>query len=184
VDKERNRGREKGIGRVCFVAAFVGIAWLSLPFRVANPELNQIVTLFSLWFVLICLCLACACLPNRKWIRIIGSIPFAICAVLLPLALVITMVGGGPITGYEILDSLELPHSTIIAYRTNGGATTDYGIRIVQEMSVFPGLVFAKNLHDGYHEHTATLKALQPDSVQAIINEKPIEFYIRPYVYF
>jgi hypothetical protein len=77
-----------------------------------------------------------------------------------------------------------LDHSTVIAYRTNGGATIDYGITIVQEMPVVAGIVLAKDLHNGYHEYAASLKVTGPDSILAIIDNDPKEFRVRPFVYF
>jgi hypothetical protein len=179
-----NRPIAKRIGSSSLMASIVLIAWLLLPVRVANPELNQIVTLLSFWAVLIGLAIACACLPNRTWIRILGALPFSLLALAFPVLIFLSMVGGGPISGYEILDSVKLDHSTVIAYRTNGGATTDYGITIVQEMPVVAGIVLAKDLHSGYHEYAAILKVTGPDSILAIIDNNPKEFRVRPFIYF
>ena len=96
----------------------------------------------------------------------------------------VSMIAGGPILGYEILDSVQLPHSKVTVYRTNGGATTDFGIEIVQEMSVFPYIVLVKDLHNGYHENTATVKTTRPGWVVAVINGKTTEYRVRSFIYF
>jgi hypothetical protein len=77
-----------------------------------------------------------------------------------------------------------LDHSTVIAYRTNGGATPDYGIIVTQEMPVVAGIVLAKDLHRGYHEYAAILKVTEPDSILAIIDNTPKKFRVRPFIYF
>jgi hypothetical protein len=51
-----------------------------------------------------------------------------------PLLILLSMIAGGPIVAFEILDSVQLQHSKVVAYRLNGGATTDYAIRVSQEL--------------------------------------------------
>ena len=112
------------------------------------------------------------------------SLPFFLVALVFPLLLLVSMVAGGPVAGFEVLDSLELQHSRVVAYRINGGATTDYAIKIVQELPVFPGIVLAKDLHNGYHEYSATLRPAKVNSVLVIINGAASEYTVRNFVYF
>jgi len=174
----------KRIGAISLATSIILIGWLLLPFRIADPELDQVVTLLSCWVATVALAITCACLPNRTWLRLLGALPFSLLALALPGLVFLGMVGGGPISSYEALDSVELDHSTVIAYRTNGGATTDYGITIVQELPVVAGIVLAKNLHSGYHEYDATLKVTGPNLILATIDDAPKEFRVRSFVYF
>jgi hypothetical protein len=91
---------------------------------------------------------------------------------------------GGPFVGYEAIASLELRNSRVVAYRVNGGATTDYAIMIVQELPVFPGIVLIKDLHHGYHEYNATLKPGEVNGVIVSIDGKASEYRVRSFVYF
>ncbi len=51
-------------------------------------------------------------------------------------------------------------------------------------MVIFPGIVLVKDLHEGYHEDSATLKVVRPGVVAATINDgDPVEYRIRPFVY-
>ena len=87
--------------------------------------------------------------------------------------------------GYEVVDAVRLQRSRVVAYRTNGGATTDFGIRITHEMPVLPGVILVRDLHKGSHESTAALKVLRPGIVEATINKRvPVEYAVRPSVYF
>jgi hypothetical protein len=51
-------------------------------------------------------------------------------------------------------------------------------------MFVFPGIVLVKDLHDGYHEWTASLKVIRSDMVQATVNGESTEYAVHPFVYF
>ena len=178
-----NRTDSKRILRISSSAAVIGTAWLLLPLRIKQPEMDQIVEIILLWIVLVSFGVSTACLPVRKGLRAVGSIPFFLGAAIYPLLMLLSMVAGGPIVGYEVLDSIELRHSKVVAYRLNGGATTDYAIKVSQELTVFPGVVVARDLHTGDHEYTASLKAL-PRSVVATINGVPTEYSLRSFIYF
>src|SRR5262245_43627898 len=160
-----------------------GIAWLLLPLRIKQPELDQIVDIILFWGVLVSFGVGTACLPIRKWLRAVGSIPFFLGAAIFPLLMLLSMVAGGPIVGYEVIDTVQLQHSTVVAYRLNGGATTDYAIKVSQELMIFPGVVVTRDLHNGYNEYTASLKAVSR-SVVVTINGVATEYSVRPFVYF
>jgi len=162
----------------------VALAWLAAPLRLADPVHDQFLSLLLVWVSLLGLAVASACLVKRLWARVLATAAPGLLAVLYPLGLMLSLVAGGPIEGYERLASLDLEHSTIVAYRINGGATTDFGVRVVQELRVLPGIVLARDLHRGYHERSATLRATGGASVLVTIDEKAKEYPVRPFVYF
>jgi hypothetical protein len=74
----------KRIRRISFRVGVVGVAWLLLPLRIKQPVLYQIVDILLTWAVLVACGVAIACLPVRKWLRAVGSIPFFLGAAVFP----------------------------------------------------------------------------------------------------
>src|SRR6476660_5527267 len=97
--------------------------------------------------------------------------------------MLLSMVAGGPIVGYEVLDTVQLQHSTVVASRLNGGRYHRLRNQSVARAPIFPGVVVARDLHNGYHEYAASLKALS-QSVVVTINDVATEYSVRPFVYF
>ena len=95
----------------------------------------------------------------------------------------ISTLAGGPIGGFEVLESADLSPSRVVAYRINGGATSDYAIRVVQEMSVFPGIVLIKDLDSGHEGYTATIRLGKGGSVLVTIDSKTTEYIVRDWIY-
>lgn len=71
----------------------------------------------------------------------------------------------------ELLTQINLSDSSIRAYRTNGGATTDFGVMIRQEMKLIPGVLLVKVLHSGYHEYNATIESTMDTSIYITIEK-------------
>ena len=44
-------------------------------------------------------------------------------------------------------------NNDIVVYRSDGGATTDFGIDIVKEKKLIPGVVIIKGLYSTYHQY-------------------------------
>ncbi len=173
------------IGIASLVVAILATAWLLLPLRVSKPEINELVALGTLEVAFVAAGIACLTLFHRLWARILGAAPFAILAVLYPGILALSMVGGGPLTGHEVVASVPLKGTRVVAYRLNGGATTDYSIRITHELPILPGIIVARELHREYHGYSASLTVPGPDLVSVSINDgKPKEHALRRYVVF
>jgi hypothetical protein len=170
------------LGWISLVIALLGIAWLRLPLRVSDPSLNQAIAVSTVWAVLVGSCLAGAILPRRNWVRITSAAPPGILAVGYPLLPFVSLVGGGPLRGYEVLDSIKLPASEVVAYRTNGGATTDYQILISHLMPIILGVLLVRDLHRGNHEYSAALALTESGTIRATIEGgRPITEYVNEY---
>jgi len=178
-DREDTLGLGK-LGLWCGVAAAI---WLVAPLHATDPTVDQVVWILAVLGLFVGPGVASGTLLRRRWQRILVSSLFGLLAALYALGLMLSLVAGGPITGYETLDTLELPNSSVVAYRTNGGATTDFGIRIVQQIRIVPGIVLARELHHGYHEHEASLEAAGPDAVLVTIDGREARYTVRPHVY-
>ncbi len=180
--KNANTGNR--VGTAFLVAGAVLAAWRVSPLRIADPEWNQWVNLFSQWLAAVALAFGLARLPSRVWVNLLGCL-FTGLAVVMTALVFLGMIGGGPVAGYERLDSVESGWSRVIAYQTNPGATVDFGVEIFHEMTVFPGVVLSRKLHDGQHEYEAGLEIEEPGVVTATINgSRRHRFVLRRFIWF
>ncbi|MGE5457883.1 MAG: hypothetical protein ACM3RX_05975 [Methanococcaceae archaeon] len=67
---------------------------------------------------------------------------------------------------FERIKALELSKSNVNVYRTNGGATTDFGIIARQEMKVLPGILIVKQFFNEYHKYDVELNRIGGDSLR------------------
>lgn len=165
-----------------------GVIWLLVPLRFEALRLNEIVSLCVAWSVLLALSAAAATLPRRVWIRVVLSAPIALSAVAYPAILMLSMMAGGPLSGYELVARADLPHSAVVAYKVNAGATVDSCVRVYHTKKILPGIVLSRILHNGYHEYEIQLRLTARDSVEATIRgglpmrEYVEEYRLRPFV--
>ncbi|SPF48558.1 conserved membrane hypothetical protein [Candidatus Desulfosporosinus infrequens] len=57
----------------------------------------------------------------------------------------------------EPIKSLSLDNSDIVAYRTNGGATTSFGILVRQEKNIIPGIKLVKRIYFQDHKENVNM---------------------------
>lgn len=152
-----------------------------MPLRLEDPVYNQLVSFATVWAAVLCSLIASVTLL-RGLLRIVFAVPLGLLSVGYVGALSLSTIAGGPLTGYEVLSRVEFPHSAVVAYRTNGGATTDFGVRVWHTMRLVPGVILARQLHSGYHEYAASLEIIAPHSVRATINGgRPPNDYVKEY---
>ena len=93
--------------------------------------------------------------------------------------------------GFAAFAQIPWQGSEVILYRTNGGATTDFGVVIRQERTLLPGVKVVRNLADFYH--CCALSATPTGSGVAITDEgaecKALgvsrrDYALKPHVYF
>ncbi|EGW39762.1 hypothetical protein DOT_2377 [Desulfosporosinus sp. OT] len=59
--------------------------------------------------------------------------------------------------GFEQIKNLSLDNSDIVAYRTNGGATTSFGILVMQEKNIIPGIKLVKRIYGQDHKENVNM---------------------------
>lgn len=59
--------------------------------------------------------------------------------------------------GFEQIKSLSLDNSDIVAYRTNGGAMTSFGILVMQEKNIIPGIKLVKRIYGQDHKDNVNI---------------------------
>ena len=60
--------------------------------------------------------------------------------------------------GFECLSTIKYNNKEIKTYRTNGGATTAFGIIVREEKRIIPGLIYSNKLFDRYRLDTVLVE--------------------------
>ncbi|MEP6809256.1 MAG: hypothetical protein ABI992_03365 [Chthoniobacterales bacterium] len=69
----------------------------------------------------------------------------------------------------QLLRKVAMDRTEVVAYRTNGGATTDYGILVQQELPLFCGLRLVRVLENRGNQYDAMLEVQGRDSVRVTL---------------
>ena len=90
-------------------------------------------------------------------------------------------------TGYRPFDPIStvaVNGTQVVAYRTDGGATTDFGIVVRQQQRLMPGLLVVRNLYSEYHAYDARLEVAGPAAVRVIMDraDGELTFSVRRFV--
>ena len=106
---------------------------------------------------------------RRMLVKIINVIILIIpCLIALPFAFLITFSSQD---SFMPIHHLNLESFSVMAYRTNGGATTDFGVVVRQEKEIVPGVLLVKQLYSKNHRADILIKRLN-DSVIEIDGER------------
>ena len=73
---------------------------------------------------------------------------------------------GGIDPAFEKTKTLNLESSRVAVYRTNGGATTDFGLIVRSEKALLPGIYIKHDLINLYHVDDINLSVAMPNSVK------------------
>jgi len=119
----------------------------------------------------------------------------AVIAAVLPLLLYsLIFFLGWAMTGLLGFDQFAEAHwkgSDVRFYRTNGGATTDFGVVIRQERTLLPGVLLVRRIDDFYPcfsldaisaDHGITITAKRSDC--SAFADQRREYRLKPFVYF
>jgi hypothetical protein len=128
-----------------------------------NPIVNLRLT-FVIYFILILLFIN-SFLLEQIWAKIISAITFGFFCLFGFVILLFTLWdidntkdNHGKDFGFECIREINMNKIKIKAYRTNGGATTDFGIVVREERELFSGILFTNIIYNKYHMDTVMLK--------------------------
>ncbi|AGB20268.1 hypothetical protein Thethe_02705 [Thermoanaerobacterium thermosaccharolyticum M0795] len=117
------------------------------------------------------------------FVRIMNSVISIIFSLIGALVAFIILIGIFTVNANEAfmpIQKVQINSNFIVVYRTNGGATTDYGIVVRQEKEIVKGVLLVKDLYRKYHMYDVSIKKLGDNEVE--INDEKI--YIKKDVYF
>ncbi|MGF7397821.1 DUF5412 family protein [Thermoanaerobacterium thermosaccharolyticum] len=107
------------------------------------------------------------------------SIIFSLIGALVAFIILIGIFTVNPNEAFMLIQKVQINSNFIVVYRTNGGATTDYGIVVRQEKEIVKGVLLVKDLYRKYHMYDVSIKKLGDNKVE-IDDEK---IYIKRNVY-
>jgi hypothetical protein len=156
--------------------------WFIEILRLTSPSTNYTVMEVALWMPAVLVVLA---FFREGWDgKIVGAV-FAL--PLVALSLVLALVEGVTgMTSFEPIDSIPLAHSRITVYRTNGGATTAYGIVLRQEKVLVRGLMLVKRIRVVYPASEAKVSVTGENTVRLVVASYGTDetLTVRRWVYF
>ncbi len=87
--------------------------------------------------------------------------------------------------GFIPVSTVEMNGTRICAYQTDGGATTDYGLVVRQELRVVPGIYLVRDLYSEYHSPGGRLEVADSEHIKvyALNTGFPERKVIRVYRY-
>lgn len=121
--------------------------------------------------------LAIAVRWRREWGLLIVAVPLVLIAAPVGCtASACVVLGGATNAAFERIHTFDAPHGRIAVYRTNGGATTAFGVIVDQECPIVPGvLMLAHPLLDEYpaYDATAVVSSAGVARVAVLETERP-----------
>lgn len=92
---------------------------------------------------------------------------------------------------FEKIETVQYRGYRVSLYRTNGGATTDFGIQARQEIEIIPGLLIVRRIAMFYPAYSAHSQRMGKNKVLLIVQPYGLEqkgtsrtFVLRRFVYF
>ena len=164
--------------------------------RTSSPLVNHSIMLLILLIPLVLLVLAVAIKPTwLKTIVIVGILPLLFLSALSGFFAAIELSHiwtTGQDQSFVPITSVKLQSSRVVVYRTDGGATTSFGIVARHERVLFPGILLVRNIYHVYPGSEAQLTIIDPTTIKIVSppydserRPKPDEAVIRlkPWVY-
>jgi hypothetical protein len=198
MEDRNSRGQDSRLRELCFAVVATAIFFWQLrhPFiRLAWPPANELLgfglALALPWFADVTLFRL-----GGRWAKAAAMLS-AIPLLLYSGAAVLGMM----MTGFAYKDGHDLSFdqfseapwkgSSVRLYRTNGGATTDFGVVIRQERKLFPGILLVRNLDSFYHceslelETTESGVRLQDAKANCrAFSDQYRDYRLKPFLYF
>ena len=162
--------------------------------RFESPELNGLFG-FALAFLLPWLAVMAIFRVGRRWttiIAIIAILPTVLYSGVVGFAFMWTGFGlDGRDNTFERFSDSRWQRSHIRLYRTDGGATTDFGVVVRQERTLFPGVEIVRPIDSFYHCYSLNVSATDsgiklsdPAATCQTFSGRSREYRLKPFVYF
>jgi len=133
--------------------------------RFASERVNTCVVFFALLLPSIAFVLILW--QCQGAIRTAGAILVALPALPSLVPAFFLLAAGDPVS-YERLHDIRAGRFHIVVYRTNGGATTSYGICVRQELPLGHGLSLVRAIYGATRAEDATVEVLTPNVVRIV----------------
>ncbi len=151
-----------------FAVLFIGYL---LGVRFENIYANEIVGLILYLLPIYALVLVFKAKFEKKSLKLIFLVVLSLLSIgsLLPISfnlLTLSSIKNGADPSFERMQDMNINSWKIVIYRTNGGATVDFGIVVRAEKSLLPGVYIKHDLIDIYHASDISLSVEGSDSIK------------------
>jgi hypothetical protein len=111
---------------------------------------------------------------RRRWAVTVGLAPVVLASLAFGALLCfgLLVAGVGDKAAFERIKVVRAETGTVAVYRTNGGATTNFGIILRQEAVIFPGVLLVRRLDHFYPASDASVEVIGPDQVRVKLGEE------------
>ncbi|MDI3501057.1 MAG: hypothetical protein PWP22_828 [Thermoanaerobacter sp.] len=119
---------------------------------------------------------------KHKICKILNSIFFAALSLLSMAIEIVILIGIFTLSwksAFKPIHDVKFTSYSVVAYRTNGGATTSYGIVVIQEKEIIKGILLVKNLYSKYPMYDVEMNKIGDNQIE--INGEKI--YLKRNVY-
>ena len=197
---ESSEPRNRPIARIAMLLAGFGAVlanWHYEVLRFSLPALNALALLAGLALPVVALVIA-ACRLSGWWrgavtaLLLLPVVYSTFTSVFVTMHL-LSVVGDGTDRSFEPLGIVPVEGGRVGVYRTNCGATCNFGVAVRQERPLLPGVLLVRRLSGFYPAAQATFEALGTRTVRVSVPRydqrdddrvRSRVYVVRPYVYF
>lgn len=146
--------RYKGFQYILLIVLYI-IAIINFVYPVIRFDSQLLTNVFTIFVLLIPIVIMIKGFFFRSLVaKILNTLIWVIPCILGILVMPIIIIA--PIS-FEQIKSLSLDNSDIVAYRTNGGAMTSFGILVMQEKNIIPGIKLVKRIYGQDHKENVNM---------------------------
>lgn len=153
-----------------FTLLFLG-TWAGVGFE--NIYVTKLIGLFLVFFPVYIFVLVLKTKPGNKPVRVTAIILFGLWAVLSLPSIFFGIVdtyaviqNGGIDPAFETVSSTNVGSARVVIYRTNGGATTAFGIVVRAEKVILPGVYLGHDLLNIYGADNVGISLVSSNSIK------------------
>jgi hypothetical protein len=161
-------------GALIAVESVLVANWFPPIVRFTIPALNDLTFLLAL--AIPCVLLGIGLRMPWRAVRVLSGVGLVLLAIGAVLALPVAGLGGvfdDYDSGWTPIQAVTMPAYRLVLYRTDCGATCDFGLVLRQEWHLAPGLLRLRAVADWYPAYAGEVRALGHDSVRVVVQPMP-----------
>jgi hypothetical protein len=147
--------------------------WHHEALRFSSPVLNALALLAGLALPIVALVVAASRLAGwwrgTALVLLVLPVVYSLFAGFLVTFHLAMVIDGGTDRSFEALGAVPVEGGRVGVYRTNCGATCNYGVAVRQEHPLMPGVLLVRRLPGFYPAYKATLEPLGPRAVRVSV---------------
>lgn len=171
--------------------------WRFEVLRFTSPSLNALALLAGLALPVIALVIAADRLTGPRRVAafalLLPPVVYSLFCGLFVTMNLLSIIGVGTDPSFESLGAVAVEGGRVGVYRTNCGATCNFGVAVRHERPLLPGVLLVRRLRGFYPAGAASFEALGPRTVRVTVPQsgrrsgdgvRSRVYVVEPYVYF